>query len=294
MISHAFSVYFSSKETKPSTDMEGELQEDWEVVIQRSGTTQEQENPKSLEEIEDGTQGMVSFDYFSIENSNCVGRVDAIGEDGSVQSGSPGWIEPSADAPYGPKLFSELWSDSSSDRLDEQNLLGNDDVNNELGLEKSEEYTKSIAKEKHLEKNRFGSDEGFDTEREEESPVSVEGNPVSIESSSSGGEERVFVWWKIPIVVLKYCVFRVNPIWSFSTAAAVVGFIMLGRRLYHMKKRKSPTLQLKVLLDDKKVANHAARLNEAAISMVKRVPIIRPALPSSVVGMNQWSMMSLR
>ena len=43
-----------------------------------------------------------------------------------------------------------------------------------------------------------------------------------------------------------------------------------------------------------KVASHAARLNEAAISLVKRVPIIRPALPSSVVGMNQWSMMSLR
>lgn len=41
-----------------------------------------------------------------------------------------------------------------------------------------------------------------------------------------------------------------------------------------------------------KVANHAARWNEA-ISVVKRVPIIRPALPSSV-GMNQWSMMSLR
>ncbi|CAF2096946.1 unnamed protein product [Brassica napus] len=257
--------------------------EDWEVVIESSGTTQEEEeeeNPKSLEEIEDGTQGMVTFDYFSIENSNsnsnsnCVGRVDAIDEDGSVQSGSPGWIEPTSDAPYGPKLFSELWSDSSSDRLDDVN-------NNELGLEKSEEYSKSIAKEKHLDKH---------TEREEESPVSVQGKSVS----GGGGEERVFVWWKIPIDVLKYCVFRVNPLWSFSMAAAVVGFVMLGRRLYHMKKSKSSTLQLKVLLDDKKVASHAARLNEAAISLVKRVPIIRPALPSSVVGMNQWSMMSLR
>ncbi|CAN6933617.1 unnamed protein product [Brassica oleracea] len=272
--------------------MGGELQEDWEVVIESSGTSQEEEeNTKSLEEIEDGTQGMVTFDYFSIENSNCVGRVDAIDEDGSVRSGSPGWIEPSSDAPYGPRLFSELWSDSSSDRLDDQKLVGDDDVK---GLEKSEEYSKSIAKVKHLEKIRLDSDEGFDTEREEESPVSVQGKSVSIDSPGGGGEERVFVWWKIPIDVLKYCVFRVNPIWSFSMAAAVVGFVMLGRTLYHMKKRKSSTLQLKVLLDDKKVANHAARLNEAAISLVKRVPIIRPALPSSVVGMNQWSMMSLR
>lgn len=243
-------VYFSSKETNPNSVMGGELQEDWEVVIESSGTTQEEEeeNPKSLEEIEDGTQGMVTFDYFSIENSNCVGRVDAIDEDGSVRSGSPGWIEPSSDAPYGPRLFSELWSDSSSDRLDDQKLVGDDDVK---GLEKSEEYSKSIAKVKHLEKNRLDSDEGFDTEREEESPVSVQGKSVSIDSPGGGGEERVFVWWKIPIDVLKYCVFRVNPIWSFSMAAAVVGFVMLGRRLYHMKKRKSSTLQLKVLLDDK-------------------------------------------
>ncbi|KAL0878313.1 hypothetical protein Bca101_028019 [Brassica carinata] len=239
--------------------MEGELlQEDWEVVIERSAAPQEdEENPKSLEEeIEDGTttQGMVTFDYFSIENSNRVCRVDAdaVDEDGSVRSGSPGWIEPSSDAPYGPKLFSELWSDSSIDDLD------NDDV---LGLEKSDE--------------------------------SVEEKSVS--NDSSGGEGRMFVWWKIPIEnVLKYCVFRVNPIWSFSVAAAaVVGFVILGRRLYHMmKNRKSPrTLQqLKVLLDDddKKV------VNEAAISLVKRVPMIRPALPSSVVGINQWSMMSLR
>ncbi|KAJ0234387.1 hypothetical protein HA466_0274220 [Hirschfeldia incana] len=273
-----FRVHFSSKGSNPNSEnMEGgELQEDWEVVIERSRATQEEEeeNPKSLEEIGDGTQGIVTFDYFSIENSNCVGHVGEIDEDGgSVQSGSPGWIEPSCDAPYGPKLFSELWSDSSSDRPD--------DVNNELGLEKSEEYSKSIE------------------EREEESPVSVEGKSVSADSSGGGGdgggggEESVFVWWKIPIDVLKYCVFRVNPVWSFSMAAAVVGFVMLGRRLYHMKKRKTSTLQLKVLLDDK-VANHAARLNEAAISLVKRVPIIRPALPSSVVGMNQWSMMSLR
>ncbi|XP_024005157.1 uncharacterized protein LOC18030387 isoform X2 [Eutrema salsugineum] len=277
--------------------MEGQLQEDWEVVLQRvTTTTQEDYKSKSLEEIgdEDGTRGMVTFDYFSLENNNGMCRVDAIDEDGSVQSDSPGWIEPRSDAPYGPKHFSELWSDTSSDRLDDQRLAGDDD----LGLEISEEYSENIAKEKHLEEDWLGSsgemellssDERIDTEGEEES-----GKCISIDSSvesGGGGGERGFVWWRIPIEVLKCCVFKVNPIWSFSMAAAVVGFVMLGRRLYNMKK-KSRTLQLKVLLDDK-VANHAARLNEA-ISLVKRVPIIRPALPSSVVGMNQWSMMSLR
>jgi hypothetical protein len=219
--------------------------------------------------------------------------VDAIDEDGSVQSGSPGWIEPRSDAHYGPKHFSELWSDSSSDRFD-------DELSNELGLEESGrnavEYSESVAKEKHLGKDRFDSSGEIDlvssvTERVVESPVSID---PFVKSGGGGGEGegKGFVWWKIPIEMLKYCVFRANPVWSFSMAAAVVGFVMLGRRLYNMKKKKSPTLQLKVLLDDKKVVNYTARLNDA-ISVMKRVPIIRPALPSSV-GMNQWSMMSLR
>ncbi|XP_010450198.1 PREDICTED: uncharacterized protein LOC104732364 [Camelina sativa] len=276
--------------------MEGEIQ-DWEVLQSLRSTT-EDDNSKSLEEIEVATQGMIRFDYFSLENKSGVSpRVEGEDEEGSVQSGSPGWIEPSYDAPYGPKHFSELWSDSSSDRLEDQRL-----VDDEFGLERSEvgivEYSQSIVQDMDLMSSGEGKDESLLSGDlvSGNDPVEGEGNSVSIDdpsvkSGGGGGEEKGFVWWKIPIEVLKYCVFKVNPIWSFSMAAAFVGFVMLGRRLYNMKK-KSRTLQLKVLLDDKKVANHAARWNEA-ISVVKRVPIIRPALPSSV-GMNQWSMMSLR
>ncbi|XP_010435253.1 PREDICTED: uncharacterized protein LOC104719105 isoform X2 [Camelina sativa] len=277
--------------------MEGEIQ-DWEVIPSLRSTT-EDDNSKSLEEIGVSTQGMIRFDYFSLENKSGVSRcVEGEDEEGSVQSGSPGWIEPSYDAPYGPKHFSELWSDSSSDRLEDQRL-----VDDEMGLERSEvgivEYSQSIVQDMDLMSSGVGKDESLLSGDlvSGNDPVEGEGNSVSIDDPSvkfggggGGGEEKGFVWWKIPIEVLKYCVFKVNPIWSFSMAAAFVGFVMLGRRLYNMKK-KSRTLQLKVLLDDK-VANHAARWNEA-ISVVKRVPIIRPALPSSV-GMNQWSMMSLR
>uniref|UniRef100_A0A1J3K1N3 DUF6821 domain-containing protein n=1 Tax=Noccaea caerulescens TaxID=107243 RepID=A0A1J3K1N3_NOCCA len=274
--------------------MEGELQEDWEVVVQSSGSTHEDNNSKENDVDDDGTQGMITFDYFSLENQSDLRRVEAIDEDGSVQSGSPGWIEPRSDAPYGPKQFSELWSDSSSDRLDDQRLVDDgDELSNELGLEDSGrnavEYSESIATEKHLGEIDLVSS---DPERVVESPISID---RSAKSGGGGGEgeEKGFVWWKIPIEMLKYCVFRANPIWSFSMAAAVVGFVMLGRRLYNMKKKKkSRNLQLKVLLDDKKVVNYTARLNDA-ISVMKRVPIIRPALPSSL-GMNQWSMMSLR
>ncbi|KAF9670529.1 hypothetical protein SADUNF_Sadunf13G0078500 [Salix dunnii] len=106
-------------------------------------------------------------------------------------------------------------------------------------------------------------------------------------------EKRKVVWWKVPFEMLRYCVFRFSPVWSVSVAAAVMGFVILGRRLYKMK-RKTKSLQLKVTVDDKKVSHfmsRAARLNEA-FSVVRRVPIVRPLLPAA--GVNPWPVMSLR
>ncbi|KAL4340299.1 hypothetical protein GQ457_08G009070 [Hibiscus cannabinus] len=108
------------------------------------------------------------------------------------------------------------------------------------------------------------------------------------------GDKKKVAWWKVPLELLRYCVLRVNPAWTFSVAAAVMGFVILGRRLYTMK-RKSSSLRLKVTMDDKKVSQfmtHAARLNEA-FSVVRRVPIIRPSLPTTT-GVNTWPVMSLR
>ncbi|XVE60912.1 hypothetical protein DITRI_Ditri05aG0164800 [Diplodiscus trichospermus] len=139
------------------------------------------------------------------------------------------------------------------------------------------------------------------------SPVELEGgedNTIGHEGSSFdemklseksvyGGDKKRVVWWKVPFELLRYCVFKVSPVWSFSVAAAVMGFVMLGHRLYKMK-RKSRSLQLKVTMDDKKVSQfmtRAARLNEA-FSVVRRVPIIRPSLP--ITGLNPWPAMSLR
>ncbi|KAE9598373.1 hypothetical protein Lal_00027193 [Lupinus albus] len=100
--------------------------------------------------------------------------------------------------------------------------------------------------------------------------------------------KRRVVWWKIPFEVLKYWVIRVSPVpvWSLSVAAtaAFLGLVILGRRLYKMK-RKTQTLKLNLALDDKKVSQlmgRVARLNEA-FSVVRRVPIGRPSLPASSV-----------
>lgn len=132
---------------------------------------------------------------------------------------------------------------------------------------------------------------------EEEENETVEGEKrdenVGVEVSIAPEQKRSMVWWKVPLELLKYCVFRVRPMWAFSVATAVIGFLILGRRLFKMKK-KTKGLELKVTVDDKKVSQfmgRAARLNEA-FSVVKRVPVIRPQLPAP--GVSPWPAVSLR
>ncbi|XP_010437583.1 PREDICTED: uncharacterized protein LOC104721326 [Camelina sativa] len=119
------------------------------------------------------------------------------------------------------------------------------------------------------------------------------GSIVEVGGVRSGdeGKSREIVWWKMPFVLLKYSVFKIGPVWSVSMAAAVMGLVLLGRRLYNMKK-KAQRFHLKVTIDDKKasrVMSQAARLNEV-FTEVRRVPVIRPVLPSP----GAWPVMSLR
>ncbi|KAG9456878.1 hypothetical protein H6P81_001386 [Aristolochia fimbriata] len=113
-------------------------------------------------------------------------------------------------------------------------------------------------------------------------------------SRSMEEEKKRMAWWKLPFELIKFCAFRVSPIWSFSIAAAMVGLVILRRRLYKMK-RKTRSIPLRVSMDDKKVSQfmiRAARLNEA-FSVVRRVPIVRASLPATG-GVNQWPAISLR
>ncbi|XP_050216773.1 uncharacterized protein LOC126667754 isoform X2 [Mercurialis annua] len=115
---------------------------------------------------------------------------------------------------------------------------------------------------------------------------------VAVEEKKGEADEgrRKMVWWKVPFELLRYCVFRMSPVWTFSMAAAVMGFVILGRRLYKMK-RKARSLPLKITVDDK-FMSRAALLNEA-FSVVKRVPIVRPLLPAAGVN-SSWPVMTLR
>ncbi|KAK4758467.1 hypothetical protein SAY87_019768 [Trapa incisa] len=123
-----------------------------------------------------------------------------------------------------------------------------------------------------------------------------EAETAVVEKAQVGDGRRRIAWWKVPFELLRYCALRVGPVWSFSVAAAVVGLVILIRRLQKMRQN-SRTLQLKVTLEDKKVSlfkSRAARLNDA-FSVVKRVPAVRPALPGPAAGVAAlWPMASLR
>ncbi|KAJ6297193.1 hypothetical protein OIU78_022843 [Salix suchowensis] len=122
------------------------------------------------------------------------------------------------------KEMVKFWSDSDGDSLFFGGL-GKDQVRSEI----------------------LGESEGENVSEE------VNLSAVAVRDTRPGdeGEKRkLVVWWKVPFEVLRYCIFRLNPVWSVSVAAAVMGFVILGRRLYNMR-RKTKSLQLKVTVDDK-------------------------------------------
>ncbi|KAK4741075.1 hypothetical protein SAY87_024663 [Trapa incisa] len=148
-----------------------------------------------------------------------------------------------------------------------------------------------------LDAEKFDAEESRAEQKDlrDEAEAEAEAETAVVEKAQVGDERRI-VWWKVPFELLRYCALRAGPVWSLSVAAAVVGLVILTRRLHKMKQ-KSRTLQLKITLDDKKVSlfkSRAARLNEA-FSVVKRVPVVRPVLPGPAAGVvPSWPMVSLR
>ncbi|KAF3340758.1 hypothetical protein FCM35_KLT09602 [Carex littledalei] len=118
---------------------------------------------------------------------------------------------------------------------------------------------------------------------DENKPESTKNQISKVQDGSKG--DVLLVWWKVPVEVIKYCVFGVRPVWSISMAMGFLGFLMFSRSyyLYKMKQKDSKTrLQVKVRFDEKKravVQTRAARLNKV-VSFVRRDPILRTLHPA--------------
>uniref|UniRef100_A0ACD5ZAX9 Uncharacterized protein n=1 Tax=Avena sativa TaxID=4498 RepID=A0ACD5ZAX9_AVESA len=133
-----------------------------------------------------------------------------------------------------------------------------------------------------------GCGESDGDEKDCSSPVVAAAAPVAGE----GGEGKVLVWWRLPFRLIHYCAWKVKPVWSISIAAAFLGIVVLGRRMYRMRRKTTGLPQIKIAFDDKRAsqfADRAARLNEAFL-IAKRVPALRTSSGAAL----PWSMMQER
>ncbi|KAG1363647.1 ATG8-interacting protein 2 [Cocos nucifera] len=257
---------------------------DWELLQTPEGA----ENLKPFTELEaepdDG--GAIKSDYFALDSDARYPKRAALGggaseEEGLADSDNPSWVEPESDSRYldHPKEelglsgigfprsdFGGFWSDESSDgqrsQIDSEKgeLARAEDSKFGLGFEGiADGHQISDGGEATKETIFGGIREIGGGEMENENPGEV-GSDASAEMGekrmssknvSVGGEEKMgMVWWKLPLEFLKLCVFRVKPVWSISIAAAILGLVILGRRLHKMK-HKSRSISLKISIDDK-------------------------------------------
>ncbi|EYU22714.1 hypothetical protein ABFS82_03G123700 [Erythranthe guttata] len=308
--------------------------QDWELLLSNSDSESVPapvsftESANSFDEIDSGG-GLIQVNYFSLESHNRY--LEDPEDDKSALSDNPSWIDPGLEEDptrYLHKESGEFWSDSGSERSEDRKFSDMGFSQNEKNEQTFEGVAAEIIEDKEgkaeedLGKFNPGSSgievdpaelsdgaENYQADvdgnanlhdesvvlGEEKNGAEIIGSGDKVVSKKSGEiEKRSLVWWKMPIDFLKYCVFRMSPVWTVSVAAAVMGFLILGRRLYKMKK-KTRGLEIKVTVDDKKVSqvmSRAARLNEA-FSVVKRVPMIRPSYPA-LGSSNNWPVMSLR
>jgi hypothetical protein len=75
--------------------------------------------------------------------------------------------------------------------------------------------------------------------------------PLAHTPGTEEGEKQFVVWWRLPFKLLHYCAWKVKPVWSFSIAAAFLGLVVLGRRMYRMKRKARGLPQIKIAFDDK-------------------------------------------
>lgn len=295
-------------------DSQGTEFQDWEVLPHNSDTDSEPliSDVAEFQESSDFVHGMIQTNYFSLDSPRKNMVVDD-SEVSSKTSDNPSWIDPAFETQYQTKHSAEAWPDSSSDLSDDKRFSefeGKSDVgfveNDQNGIfhegfDGVEHMVtgSGVSSGELIDEGVEGSGElgvnkdGILGEEKCEGETSEVKGETEVSKVEEKGKKSGMVWWKFPIELLRYCVFK-GPVWTVSVAAAFMGFVILGRRLYKMKKKKSMDLRPRITMDDKKISqfmSRAARLNEA-FSVVKRVPLIRPSLPAA--GVSPWPVVSLR
>ncbi|XP_072965108.1 uncharacterized protein [Typha angustifolia] len=301
---------------------------DWELLP--SSEADEKLNAfGAIVENESEDDGAIKLDYFALDSEKKypekatfpMNSEEGEEEEEGLCANNPSWVDPESYPIKGELGFSGIdFPNKDSVRLDEsldeqRSLLNSerrelsnggdlDEEKKDVGLEEIAEIEEDKVAEKmsgEIGDDKIGLNE---TVNQTTSELSSRDSVVEMgnkEISPLGSEKKKEkVWWKLPLEVLNFCLFRMKPVWSISIAAAMIGFAMLVKRLYKMKQKSRSIPPLKISLDEKKESQfkaRAARLNEA-FSVVRRVPILRASLSASVltpwpaVGINSGFPMS--
>ncbi|RWW34262.1 hypothetical protein GW17_00000982 [Ensete ventricosum] len=257
---------------------------DWEMLL----APEAGEDIKPLQASEDDSEdGAIKSDYFALESqlryqkgASFTLEGEEEEEEAQVDSDNPSWIDPESDSRYLDRPKGEvgfpviefrrkdlggLWSDESSDG--QRSLFGSEKEGfGAGGLETGEradgeEDVKAAGVEGivgiegtemgHENPDEVGSDGRAKTDECYSSPVEMGDKNVRSGSVLNGEREKKgMVWWKFPFEILKFCAFKVKPVWSISIAVAILGVFMLRKRLYRMKQ-KTISIPLKVSMDEK-------------------------------------------
>lgn len=249
-------------------DAEFDEFQDWELLHHNPDS--ESLPPNSFDEI-DSPAALIQADYFSLDSLNRY-KLHDLDDNKSAVSDNPSWIDPENPTRYPNKESTEFWSDSSSDRSEDRNKFTDFLLSNQMGFyayQKNQvgfQGIKEVVDEKgdqvvelgRVEANSVGSEATANSDNELELPGKVQPENSELGNGNERGDgidKKGVVWWNMPMEFLRYFVFRMSPVWTVSVAAAVMGFVILGRRLYKMKKKNTRGLQIKVAVDDK-VSTH--------------------------------------
>lgn len=233
------------------------MDEDWELLLA---------SPKAAEPYAgagggEDDAGAIKHDYFDLGSDAKYPRRASMSKGGDEDeeaveellgaSDTASWVEPDPDDLLFPgRDRAALWSDSSSE-----------------GERPEAEVNLT---------------EPVERDGEEAGAAAPEG------AVAKGGGAAVR-WWKLPLDALRVWALRAaRSAWSVPFAVVLLGFAVLGRRLYRMRRHSKAVARVRLVLDDKKASQfkgQSSRLNES-MAMVRRAPIIKPMLPAN--GVSPW------
>ncbi|XP_066315525.1 uncharacterized protein [Miscanthus floridulus] len=238
-----------------------EMDEDWELLLA---------SPKAAEPYAGGgggggedDAGAIKHDYFDLGSDAKYPRRASLSKEDEDEDGveegllgasdNASWVEPDPDDLLFPgRDRAALWSDSSSD-----------------GERPEVEATDPVER------------------ATEEAGVTAAAAADAGEGAVAKGGGLV-PWWKLPLDALRVWALRAaRSSWSVPFAVALLGFAVLGRRLYRMRRQSKAVARVRLVLDEKvsQFKGQSSRLNES-MTMVRRTPIIKPMLPAN--GVTPW------